>query len=130
VLPDHADRDVHHPYRHVLYKVTPDCSFDPSNQNCKAMKPFTTDLVPASATPVYDLVEACKKGDQKAQLQIYKLYYKVMYNICFYVINDPAKAEEVMQESFLVAFEEIHSCPDNGCFVPWLQGIIEKKLFS
>ena len=22
MLPDHADRDVHHPYRHVLYPVT------------------------------------------------------------------------------------------------------------
>ncbi len=94
------------------------------------MKPFNTDLVQTSAIPVYDLFEACKKGDQKAQLQIYKLYYKVMYNICLYVVSDPAKAEEIMQESFLIAFEEIKSCPDNRCFVPWLQGIIEKNLFS
>lgn len=94
------------------------------------MKPFTADSITATAIPVYDLVEACKKGDQKAQLQIYKLYHKVMYNVCLYVINDPARAEEIMQESFLVAFEEIHKCADNRCFVPWLQEILERKLVS
>ena len=35
-----------------------------------------------------DLIDGCKNCDQKAQFQIYKLYYKAMYNtslrICIY----------------------------------------------
>jgi hypothetical protein len=27
-----------------------------------------------------NLIEGCKRMDQKAQFQIYKLYYKAMYN--------------------------------------------------
>lgn len=94
------------------------------------MKPLTTDSVATSATPVHDLVEACKNGDQRAQFQIYKLFYKVMYNFCLFAISDPAKAEEIMQESFLFAFEEIQSCTDSRLFEPWLHKILEKKLFS
>ena len=49
-----------------------------------------------------DLIDGCRKGDQKAQFQIYKLYYKAMYNISLRIVNDPMEAEDIMQESFLV----------------------------
>ena len=33
-------------------------------------------------TPENNLIDACRKGDQRAQLQLYKLYYKLIFNIC------------------------------------------------
>ena len=62
------------------------------------------------------LIEDCKRMDQKAQFQIYKLYYKVMYNTSLGIVNDPMEAENIMQESFLVAFEQINTYSGNVTF--------------
>ena len=39
-----------------------------------------------------DLLDGCKEGDQKAQFQIYKLYYKAMYNTSLRIVNDRMEA--------------------------------------
>ena len=75
-----------------------------------------------STSQVYqnELIEACRKGDHKAQLQVYKLYYKSIYNICLRIVNDPVTAEELMHESFLTAFENISSYSGDINFSTWL----------
>lgn len=70
-------------------------------------------------------IEGCKKRDQKIQLQVYKMYYKSIYNICLRIVNDPMVAEEIMQESFLSAFEDIDSYNGNENFGEWLNSYIK-----
>ena len=48
-----------------------------------------------------DLIDGCRSGDQRAQFQVYKLYYKAMYNTSLRIVNDEMEAEDVMQEAFL-----------------------------
>jgi DNA-directed RNA polymerase specialized sigma24 family protein len=86
--------------------------------------------VPASVNLLSELIEDCKKGDQRAQLQIYKLYYKRMYNISLSVVSNPAKAEDIMQESFLTAFEEISGYHQTLSFGDWLQKFLVKRLVA
>jgi len=74
-----------------------------------------------------DLIEACRRNDQKAQLQIYKLYYKPVYNICLGIVSDPAAAEDIMHEAFLTAFENISSYCGNTSFSSWLNSFIGKN---
>jgi DNA-directed RNA polymerase specialized sigma24 family protein len=52
-----------------------------------------------------ELIDDCRRGDQKAQFQIYKLYYKAMYNTSLRIVNSTLEAEDIMQEAFLSAFE-------------------------
>jgi len=59
-------------------------------------------------------------GDQRAQLQVYKIYYKPLYNLCLQIISEKSKAEDLMQESFLLAFENIHSYNGKLEFYSWL----------
>ena len=33
-----------------------------------------------------ELIDGCKIGDQKAQFQVYKLYYKAMYNTSLRIV--------------------------------------------
>jgi RNA polymerase sigma factor (sigma-70 family) len=75
----------------------------------------------------HDLIEDCKRMDQKAQFQIYKLYYKAMYNTSLRIVNDPVEAEDIMQESFLVAFEQISTYSGNVCFGEWLRSIVQNR---
>jgi RNA polymerase sigma-70 factor (ECF subfamily) len=71
-----------------------------------------------------DLLDGCKVGDQKAQFQIYKLYYKAMYNTSLRIVNDTMEAEDIMQESFLAAFEKIETYSGTVSFGAWLKKIV------
>jgi RNA polymerase sigma-70 factor (ECF subfamily) len=71
-----------------------------------------------------DLIDGCKTGDQKAQFQIYKLYYKAMYNTSLRIVNDTMEAEDIMQESFLSAFEKIDTYSGTVSFGAWLKKIV------
>jgi len=71
-----------------------------------------------------DLLDDCKTGDQKAQFQIYKLYYKAMYNTSLRIVNDTMEAEDIMQESFLSAFEKIDTYSGMVSFGAWLKKIV------
>ena len=72
----------------------------------------------------YDLVEACRQNDRAAQIQIYDLYYKAMYNASLRIVNDTAEAEDVMQDSFIEAFKKIGSYREEGAFGSWLKRIV------
>jgi RNA polymerase sigma-70 factor (ECF subfamily) len=74
-----------------------------------------------------DLLDGCKEGDQKAQFQIYKLYYKAMYNTSLRIVNDPMEAEDIMQEAFLSAFEKIDTYSGTVSFGAWLKKIVVNR---
>ncbi len=74
-----------------------------------------------------DLIDGCRAGDQKAQFQVYKLYYKAMYNTCLRIVNDSMEAEDVMQEAFLSAFEKINTYSGTISFGAWLKRIVVNR---
>jgi RNA polymerase sigma factor (sigma-70 family) len=71
-----------------------------------------------------ELIDACKTGDRKAQFEIYKRYYKAMFNTSLRIVNDTAEAEDIMQESFLDAFQRLDSYTGEGSFGSWLKRIV------
>lgn len=75
-------------------------------------------------THINDLIKDCRKGDQKAQLQVYNRYYKAMYNTALRIVHHSAEAEDIMQESFLSAFEKINSYKGEATFGAWLKRIV------
>ena len=74
-----------------------------------------------------DLIDGCKTGDQKAQFQIYKLYYKTLYNTRLRIVSDSMEAEDLMQESFLSAFEKIDTYSGTVSFGAWLKKIVVNR---
>ena len=66
-------------------------------------------------------------GDQKAQFQLYKLYYKAMYNTSLRIVNNSMEAEDVMQEAFLSAFDKINTYERLVSFGAWLKKIVINK---
>ncbi len=98
-----------------------------------ALKISTTYLRPMSnAEPAYrniyqDLIEGSLEKDQRSQFQIYKLYYKSMYNTCLRIVNDTMEAEDIMQEAFLSAFEKIESYSGSVSFGAWLKRIVVNR---
>jgi RNA polymerase sigma-70 factor (ECF subfamily) len=74
-----------------------------------------------------ELVTRCRKGDRRAQEEIYRLYYLAMYNTCLRMLNDRVEAEDVMQEAFLAAFLKINSFRGEMSFGSWLKRIVINK---
>ncbi len=74
-----------------------------------------------------EIIERCRVGDRLAQREIYRLYYKAMYNICYRMLNNATEAEDVMQESFLAAFLRINSYKGETAFGAWLKRIVINK---
>lgn len=72
----------------------------------------------------HELIKQCKKGKQKAQMQIYKLYYRAMFNTSLRIVNSAADAEDVMQDSFLDAFQKVDQYSEEGSFGGWLKRIV------
>ena len=74
-----------------------------------------------------DLIKGCLVNDRKSQFQVYKLYYKAMYNTAIRIVNDSALAEDIMQESFLEAFRQIGTFREESSFGAWLKKIVIHK---
>lgn len=91
------------------------------------MKPEVLNPKVFSTNVHQDLIDGCRKGDQKAQVRIYKLYYRAMYNISLQIVNDQMEAEDIMQESFLSAFEEISRYSGTVSFGAWLKSIVHNR---
>ena len=55
------------------------------------------------------LLDRCLLNDKEAQFGVYKLYYRSMYNTSLRIVNHTDDAEDIMQESFLTAFQKLNS---------------------
>jgi RNA polymerase sigma-70 factor (ECF subfamily) len=74
-----------------------------------------------------ELIDLCREGNQKAQFQLYKLYYKAMYSVSLRIVNDEAEAEDIMQEAFLKAFRKIDTYKGEVSFGAWLKKIVVNR---
>ena len=73
---------------------------------------------------IHFLVEESKKGNQKAQMQLYDLYCVAMFAISCRYIKDKEEAKDVMQDGFLKAFLNLKNYTSETNFSAWLKKII------
>jgi len=60
-------------------------------------------------------------------MQVYKGYYKAMYNVAFRIMKDEFEAEDIMQEAFLTAFTKLDTFKGEVTFGAWLKRIVINK---
>lgn len=63
-------------------------------------------------------------GSRKAQYELYKLYSRAMFNICFRMLNNREEAEDLLQESFIDAFKRLSSFKFESTFGAWFKKIV------
>jgi len=68
----------------------------------------------------HSIIDQCRKGDRRAQMQLYSTFYKRVYNACYRVLQDSYEAEDSMQESFLKAFSRLDTYEESVPFEAWL----------
>ncbi|MCU4175480.1 RNA polymerase sigma factor [Carboxylicivirga sp. N1Y90] len=70
------------------------------------------------------------KGNAKAQKQLYELYAKAMFNICYRMMNNMHDAEDILQEIFCEAFKRLNSYRFESTFGAWIKRITINKCIN
>ena len=77
-----------------------------------------------TTTHIDELLEKCRRGDERAQMKVYKKYSKAMYNVALRIVKDSAEAEDIMQECFFKAFDKLETFEGTSTFGAWLKRIV------
>lgn len=70
------------------------------------------------------IIEACKKGNDRARFELYQLYSKAMFNVCYRMMSSVEEAEDMLQEAFTQAFLKLDSFRYDSSFGAWLKRIV------
>ena len=68
------------------------------------------------------VVQACE-GDAAAFEQLFRTHHVRVYNLVRYVLGDGSEAEDVTQQAFVRAWEELPRIKETGAFAGWLNRI-------
>jgi RNA polymerase sigma factor (sigma-70 family) len=71
-----------------------------------------------------DIIEACMKNNTKAKYELYRLYSRAMFNICYRLTGNREDAEDMLQEAFTQAFAKLDSFRFESAFGAWLKRIV------
>ncbi len=101
---------------------------------CFAATELVTDKSLKKVTAYHEihqqLIDLSKAGNTRAQHQLYDLYAKAMFNICYRMMNNREDAEDMLQESFAEAFLSISTFRAESTFGAWLKRITVNKCIN
>ena len=76
------------------------------------------------------LIEECRSNNKRAQIELYRKYNQAMYNIAMRLLKNSENADDIIQESFLSAFKNIHQFKGEVTFGAWLKKIVIHKCLN
>jgi RNA polymerase sigma factor (sigma-70 family) len=73
------------------------------------------------------LINLCKNNCAKSQMQLYNMYCNAKFFVAYRYINDRFIAEDIMQEAFVKAFQNLTTYKNDVTFGSWLKRIVINK---
>jgi RNA polymerase sigma factor (sigma-70 family) len=74
-----------------------------------------------------DLLARCKRGDPTAYTDLYREHAGAIYNTIVRLVKHTAEAEDILQESFVAAFQQIARVKAASGFRAWVKRIAINK---
>ncbi len=71
-----------------------------------------------------ELVQQCRKGDARAQKQLYDRFAGRMLGVCYRYAGNMHEAEDILQEGFIRAFERLKDFRGDGSLEGWIRRIM------
>jgi RNA polymerase sigma-70 factor (ECF subfamily) len=87
-------------------------------------------LPPTDEEETVALVEQAKEGDHLAFEKLYRLYSDAIYRYLRYMVADDESARDLLQDSFLKAWESLQTLRDAASFRYWLYGIAKNRALN
>jgi len=69
------------------------------------------------------LIENARRGDSHALNELFSQHQKYIFNLMLQLTGDVAQADDLTQETFLIAFRKIHSFRSQASFRTWVSRI-------
>lgn len=77
-----------------------------------------------------EIIENSKRGNRKAQFELYQLYSKAMFNICLRMMSTREEAEDILQEAFAEAFRKLDTFRYESTFGAWMKRIVVNRCIN
>lgn len=77
-----------------------------------------------------DLVDLAKKGDHQAYSEIVKLMQQEIFKYCYPMMRNRQDAEDMVQETFIRAYENLSKYHAEGRFKGWLFTIANRTCLN
>lgn len=77
-----------------------------------------------------ELVKQCLAGEEKGYATLYHKYAKRIYHAVFRVMGNTAESEDIVQEAFCTAFEQIGKLKNQNNFEGWVKRIAINNAIS
>jgi len=71
----------------------------------------------------FDLISSFKRGDKSAFEEIVLRYQDRIYNLCIYMLGNIHEAEDVAQDTFIKAYQNLNKFKPASSFYTWLYRI-------
>ena len=76
------------------------------------------------------LISECRKGNRKAQRDLYEKYSSLMFSVCRRYINESSEAEDVLVGGFTKVFQKLDQFKAQGSFEGWIRRIMVNESLS
>ena len=70
------------------------------------------------------LIEACRKGDQRACKQLYDRFASKMYSLCLRYTRTNTAAEDILHDGFIKVFANLHTIRQADALEGWIRTIM------
>ncbi|MBP3041048.1 RNA polymerase sigma factor [Bacillaceae bacterium Marseille-Q3522] len=67
------------------------------------------------------------KKEQEAKTILFELFYDKIYHTAYYITRDPHISQDIAQETFIKAFQNLHKITDRKKIAAWLGTIATNK---
>lgn len=76
------------------------------------------------------LIDACRKGDRKAQYELYEKYAPLMYSVCRRYVMQLQEAEDILVYGFTKVFQKLNQFKGEGSFEGWVRRIMVNEALT
>lgn len=70
-----------------------------------------------------NLISRCKKSDKSALMELFKIYEKYLYRLCYTYSQNEQDALDLVQEIYIKVFKKINQYNESMAFNPWIRRI-------
>ena len=71
-----------------------------------------------------ELLRGCLANDRRVQKQLYKKYFKTMFQICLSYSGDRVEAKDILQEAFIKVFTNLEKFNAKNSLEGWIRRIV------
>lgn len=75
----------------------------------------------------YLLIESVMAQDRKAQFLFFELTKRMVYSLAFRILNDEDAAHDVLQDTYIMVFQEVRNLKHPEALVSWMKTITARK---